>query len=95
LKPSVHRTNNSVVAHESFHGFIAKIEDDSFTVGEVDLKTNVSLTYAQVKKVSRGYGETDGFTGKHTGPRHRFVIAAITIGVIVALPLILLASAKD
>lgn len=79
---------------KNFHGFINKIDDESFTMSEVDLRTNVELRYDQIKKVKSGYGKVNNFTGKHGGPQKTWIFVVV-LAALVALPIILVASAKD
>jgi small nuclear ribonucleoprotein (snRNP)-like protein len=50
-----------------YYGAISKIEADSFEIAEVDLKQMVAISYADVKKVERGYGEMNS-----SGKRQKF-----------------------
>jgi hypothetical protein len=47
-----------------YYGAISKIEPDSFEVAEVDLKQMVTISYSDVMKVEKGYGEMNSSTGK-------------------------------
>jgi hypothetical protein len=47
-----------------YYGEISKIEADSFEIDEIDLKQMVSIDYANVKKVEKGYGKMDSSSGK-------------------------------
>lgn len=47
-----------------YYGAISKIEPDSFEIAEVDLQQMVTIAYADVKKVEKGYGEMNSSTGK-------------------------------
>jgi DNA-directed RNA polymerase subunit F len=50
-----------------YYGAISKIEPDSFEIAEVDLKQMVAISYADVMKVGRGYGEMNS-----SGTRQKF-----------------------
>jgi hypothetical protein len=47
-----------------YYGSISKIEPDSFEIDEIDLRQMVSIDYADVKKVEKGYGKMDSSSGK-------------------------------
>jgi hypothetical protein len=50
-----------------YYGAISKIEPDGFEIAEVDLKQMVSISYADVMKVGRGYSEMNS-----SGKRQKF-----------------------
>jgi len=79
---------------KEFHGFISTIEDRSFTVAEIDLKTSIEFPYDQVKNVRKGYGEKNLFTGKRGGPRKAWVGWALGLGIALGVPIVLLAVAN-
>jgi hypothetical protein len=47
-----------------YYGEISKIEADSFEIDEIDLRQMVSIGYADVKKVEKGYGKMNSSSGK-------------------------------
>ena len=51
-----------------YYGAISKIEEDSFEIAEVDLKQMVAISYADVKKVERGYGEMNSLGKRQNDP---------------------------
>ena len=79
---------------KEYYGAISKIEPDSFEIAEVDLKQIMAFDYKDVKKVRKGYGGR-GFTGKRVNPRNQWIAAAAVLGVLIVLPIVILASSKD
>jgi hypothetical protein len=51
-----------------YYGSISKIEPDSFEIAEVDLKQMVAISYADVKKVEKGYGEMNSSGKRQNDP---------------------------
>ncbi|HEY8460081.1 MAG TPA: hypothetical protein VIM99_06850 [Blastocatellia bacterium] len=47
-----------------YYGTINKIEPDGFEIAEVELKQAITIAYADVKKVEKGYGSINPSTGK-------------------------------
>jgi len=78
---------------KTYHGFIQKIETDTFTVAEVDLRTDVTFKYSEVKKVETGYGPKN-LMGKRINPHHNW-IPFVVLGAALAIPIIIVATAKD
>jgi threonine dehydratase len=75
---------------QEFYGTISKIADDYVTVSDVDLKANVEIYYQQVRKVSKGYGNSKAWNGKRIPPKKHAIglilgAAAIAIPVIIVL----------
>jgi hypothetical protein len=46
-----------------YYGAISKIEPDSFEIAEVDLKQMVTISYADLYRVEKGYGALNSSTG--------------------------------
>jgi hypothetical protein len=92
------QTITVIIAHgDDLHGAITNIGAESFDLAEVDLRRTVSVRYADVLKVRSGYSpRPDLFTGQRNSPPKGLRIAAFAamIGAL-ALPLIIIASAKD
>ena len=71
-----------------YGGAISKIEPESFEIAEVDLKQMVAISYADVYKVEKGYGEMNPSTGTrrkglNSRPFWIFMIAGLgaTVGL--------------
>ena len=82
---------------DDLHGTVARVGAEDFDVAEVDLRQLITVRYEFVKKAREGYGGVNLITGKRASPR-RGTGVAVFAGVMfmaVALPLILVASAKD
>jgi hypothetical protein len=69
-----------------YYGAISKIEPDSFEIAETELKQKVSISYADVKKVAKGYGRIDPSTGRRQkGSRAFWILMIASIGATVGL----------
>ncbi len=79
---------------QTYHGFVARIDDQVFEITEVDLKTNLTIRYEEVKKVESGYGEK-GPLGNRVGKKGRRIGMIIGITVAVIIPAIIAATVKD
>lgn len=82
---------------DDLHGTVIRIGEQSFDLAEVDLRQTITVRYRDVQKVRSGYApRPDLFTGQRNTPPKGVRIAAFA-GLIfaVALPLIIVASAKD
>jgi|RhiMethySRZTD1v2_1073278.scaffolds.fasta_scaffold1498318_2 hypothetical protein len=67
---------------KEYYGSISKIEPDSFEIAEVDLKQKMAFDYKDVKKVRKGYGQRNSFTGKRGNPRTQLItLIAVTAGI--------------
>lgn len=62
------------------HGFVNRIDDESFEMTEIDLKTNLTIRYDEVKKVESGYGQK-GPLGNRVGKKGRNIGRIILIGL--------------
>ncbi|HZF40992.1 MAG TPA: hypothetical protein VE715_19370 [Blastocatellia bacterium] len=75
-----------------YYGSISKIEPDSFEIAEVDLRQMVAISYADVKKMEKGYGEMNS-SGKREKPpnvkppssRSFWIFAIASMGTMVGL----------
>lgn len=79
---------------EEYYGRIKSIEPESFSIREVDLKTDLTLRYENVKRVRKDYGRR-GFNGKRIHPRRSLIATVIFIGALLALVIGLVASDKS
>jgi ribosome maturation factor RimP len=65
-----------------YYGAISKIEPDGFEIAEVDLKQMVSISYADVYIVEKGYGEMNSSTGtRQKGLKLRSFWIFVAVGV--------------
>lgn len=71
-----------------FYGRVEAIDNNSFTIYEIEQKTKMMFDYGQVSKVYKGYGTSRGINGHRIPPsRHR---KGLLIGAIVlAIPIVL------
>jgi hypothetical protein len=84
-----------LLSGKEYYGAISKIEADSFEIAEVDLKRRMTFDYQDVKKVRKGYGRKNYFTGKRANPRANLIAAAAVVGfLLIGIP-VLLATQKD
>jgi small nuclear ribonucleoprotein (snRNP)-like protein len=71
-----------------YYGAISKIEPDSFEIAEVDLKQMVVISYADLYRVEKGYGEMNSSTGtrqKGVSSRSFWIFMIAGLGVAVGL----------
>ena len=71
-----------------YYGAISKIEPDSFEIAEVDLKQMVTIAYADVSIVEKGYGEMNSSTGtrrKGFSSRSFWILMIAGLGATVGL----------
>src|SRR5438105_13482325 len=52
-----------------FYGSVEQIDDVSFTIYEIEQKTRINFSYAQVSKVFKGYGEGAALRRDRNGHR--------------------------
>jgi len=70
------------------YGEIARIDDDTFQVVEVDMKQLVTFAYKDVKKVRFNYGGPNPFNGKRWHPRWGLIgFVAVMALIFIAIPL--------
>ncbi len=66
---------------ERFGEFISN-NSESFTFHDVDDKTEVTLKYFEARKLKRGYGGYNSFSGKHTDRKRATIAVVVVLGVI-------------
>jgi hypothetical protein len=71
-------------AEEEFGNFLSN-NQEGFTFYDVDRKSEVTLKYANVRKIKDGYGGYNSFQKKHTDRRKALIIGAVVAGVLVTL----------
>ena len=65
-----------------YYGAISKIEPDGFEIAEVDLKQMVAISYSDVYRVEKGYGEMNSSTGtRQKGLKSRSFWILMVVGV--------------
>lgn len=82
---------------DALHGAVTKIDRDEFAIAEVDFQRIITIQYKDVKKTRSGYGEINLLSGKRVNPPKAAKIA-VHVGLlflIIGLPTIILATAKD
>lgn len=92
-----HRISVFLKNGEELHGTVSRIGADDFDVAEVDLKQLITVRYEFTEKLREGYGNINLFTGKRRSPRKgtEIGIFAGVMFTVIALPLILVGTAKD
>jgi hypothetical protein len=81
---------------DTLHGTLADIREDDFQIAEVDRRQTFTVRYDEVKKVRRGFGGVNLFTGQRVNPSRARTIARVSVlAFVLALPIILVASSKN
>lgn len=70
-----------------FFGKITGIEDDAFQISDVDSGQTIVFKYAELKKVQKGDGERNAFTGKRNNPsaKRGLLFGAAIFGTLIVL----------
>ena len=81
---------------DDLHGSVTYIGERDFDISEVDQRKLVTVRYGDVKKVRSGYGRVSPLTGERNSPPRGLKIAAFaSLVALLALPVIVLATAKE
>ena len=81
---------------DDLHGSVTYIGEHDFDISEVDRRRLVTVRYGDVKKVRSGYGGVAPLTGERVShPRGLKIAAFAGLAALIALPLIILATAKE
>ncbi len=80
-------------AEEEFGKFLSN-DQESITFYDIDDKADVTLKYADVKKIKNGYGGYNWMRGRHTDRTKGLIVAAVVVGAL-ALLIGAAATAKD
>ena len=85
------------IGGNKLYGTMTKINQDEFEIAEVDLRQIITIQYTDVKRIRSGIGRINLITGKRSNPSRGVRIAAIAVGLfmVLGLPIIILANAKD
>jgi hypothetical protein len=75
-------------------GNLHSIEDQTFSLREVDLKTVVTVRYEEVERVRKGYGRP-GFGGRRVHPRTNLIATLAILGGLFAVVFALVLSDKS
>ena len=76
------------------YGIFESSRPENFTFHDVDQKVDVTLTYAEVKKVKDGYGGYNSVSQKHTDRTRAYIAIGIVAGLIVGV-IVAVAAAKN
>lgn len=82
---------------DTLHGTLAEIREDDFQIAEVDRRQTLTVRYDEVKKIRKGFGGINLFTGHRTHPSRgsRIAVFAGLSAAIFLLPIIIVASGKN
>lgn len=82
---------------DALHGAVTRIDRDEFAIAEVDFQRIFTIQYKDVKRIRSGYGGINLITGKRASPPKaaRIGVMAGLLFLIIGLPVIALATAKD
>ena len=81
---------------DELHGTISQYDLDTVHIAEVDRRQNISVNFTDIRKIRSGLGNVNVFTGQRvTQPRKLRIAALIGLAAVLALPIIILATAKD
>jgi hypothetical protein len=75
-----------------YYGTVRRIGADDFSMDEIDQQREITLRYADVRKVRRGYGTTRNIYGRRIHPRTRLIVTLAVIGGLLTLVFIAVAS---
>jgi hypothetical protein len=82
----------SVAGGPEYYGAVSRIGSDDFSINEVDQRREITLRYADVRRIREGYGATRNIRGQRIHPRTKLLVAVAVIGGLLALVFIALAS---
>jgi len=68
-------------AEEEYGNFVSN-DQEGFTFYDVDRKVNVTLKYADVKKIKNGYGGYNALGQRHTDRTKALIVCAVVVGVL-------------
>jgi hypothetical protein len=71
-------------AEEEYGNFVSSNAEE-FTLYDIDRKAEVTLKYAEVRKIKDGYGGYNSIRGRHTDPTRAIIVVVAIIGVLGAL----------
>jgi hypothetical protein len=81
---------------DELHGTISQYDLDTVHIAEVDRRQNISVNFTDIRKIRSGLGNVNVFTGQRVTRPHKLRIAALfAVTALLALPVIILATAKD
>jgi hypothetical protein len=68
--------------NKKFYGKVTDFDDEGFQILEVDLKTNLHFKYTELKKINKGDGERNLFTGKRANPQKGWLYGIALFGTL-------------
>lgn len=73
-----------IQGNEEFGEFLSS-DQEGFTFHDVDRKTDVTLKYAEVRKLKNGYGGYNPAQGRHTDRTKIIIVTVVVLGGLGAL----------
>jgi len=81
---------------DELHGTLSKLDPDSIQLVEVDRQSSFTVKFVDIKKVRQGLGYVNVFTGRRVTRPHKLRVAGlIIVAAVIALPIIIVATARD
>ncbi len=74
-------------AAEEYGDFVSS-DEGGFTFYDVDEKRNVTLRYAEVRKIKDGYGGYNSLRHRHTDRRRALIVGAAVLGGLLVLAIV-------
>jgi hypothetical protein len=68
-----------------YYGAVSQISDESFQLADIDLKQQVTISYADVRKIRRGFGNPNPFNGKRWHPGWHIAAALAAVGLTIVV----------
>ena len=79
---------------DEYYGRIKSIESDSFSIHEVDRKTDLTLRYEDVNKVRKDFGRKNLY-GKRIHPQRALITTLIVVGGLLTVVFVAVAADKS
>ena len=77
-----------------YHGRLQAVDDQQLSLREVDLGTVITVTYAEIERVSKDYGGK-GFGGRRVNPHRSRVIGIAIVAALVTVVIAAVAADKS
>jgi len=85
----------SLIGGPDYYGSVSRIGANDFSVNEVDQRREITIRYAEVRRVREGYGTTRNIRGQRIHPRTKWIVSLAVIGGLLAVVFIAVASDKS
>ena len=67
---------------KKFFGTVSDVTAGESTIREIDLKTELTFNYTELKSIYEGDGEKNLITGKRNNPQHGWIYAGALVGTV-------------